>query len=399
MRDDPLRVGLVCPYSWDIPGGVQAHVRDLAETLIGLGHVVSVLAPGDEDMPLPPYVHTAGRTLPVRYNGSVARLQFGPLAAARVRRWLREGRFDVLHVHEPTTLSLSLLACMLARGPIVATYHTAMVRSGLLAAAHSVLQPFTEKIGGRIAVSAAARQVQVEHLGGDAVEIPNGVAVSHYADAVPLPGYPREGGTVGFVGRYDEQRKGMPVLVEALAALAPDRPGLRLVVAGRGDADDFTAGLPPALAGRVDLLGMVSEAEKASMLRSVDLYCAPNLGGESFGIILLEAMAARAPIVASDLDAFRRVLDDGRAGVLVPTGDPAALAAGIGALLDDPDRRAELAAIGARTVQPYDWPVVAGQVLAVYETVIGTSRHAVTAENGAVPPGAEPVPEADAAQS
>jgi phosphatidyl-myo-inositol alpha-mannosyltransferase len=396
---DSLRVGIVCPYSWDIPGGVQAHVRDLAETLIELGHVVSVLAPADEDTPVPPYVHAAGRALAVRYNGSVARLQFGPLAAARVRRWLREGRFDVLHVHEPTTPSLSLLACMLARGPIVATYHTAMIRSRSLAAAHGMLQPFTEKISGRIAVSAAARQVQVEHLGGDAVEIPNGVAVAHYADAVPLPGYPREGGTVGFVGRYDEPRKGMPVLVEALAALAPDRPGLRLLVAGRGDADDFTADLPPALAGRVDLLGQVGEAEKASMLRSVDLYCAPNLGGESFGIILLEAMAARAPIVASDLDAFRRVLDDGKAGLLVPTGDAAALAAGVGALLDDPARRAELAAIGAHAVAPYDWPVVAGQVLAVYETVVGTRRQAVTAENGATPAGAEPAAEADAAES
>jgi phosphatidyl-myo-inositol alpha-mannosyltransferase len=376
-----VRIGLVCPYSWEVPGGVQAHVRDLAEALLAMGHRVSVLAPADDDTPLPPYVVGAGRAVPVRYNGSVARLQFGPVSATRVRRWLRDGEFEVLHVHEPVAPSLSLLAVMQARGPIVATFHTSTTRSRSLSAAQAMLQPFLERIRGRIAVSAAARQVQVEHLGGDAVEIPNGVAVAHYAGAQPLPGYPRAGGTVGFIGRYDEPRKGMPVLLDALATLAPRRPGLRLLVAGRGDAGDLLGDLPPALAGRVDLLGQVSEADKARMLRSVDVYCAPNLGGESFGIILLEAMAAGAPIAASDLDAFRRVLDDGRAGTLFPTGDAAALARALAGLLDDPARQQALVAAGAEVVAPYDWPVVARQVLDVYETVIAAVPVPVTAED------------------
>jgi phosphatidylinositol alpha-mannosyltransferase len=378
-----MRVGLVCPYSWDIPGGVQAHVRDLAETLLAMGHQVSVLAPADDDTPLPWYVVGAGRSVPVRYNGSVARLQFGPVSAARVRRWLRDGNFDVLHVHEPAAPSLSLLACMLARGPIVATFHTATTRSRSLAAAHGMLQPFMEKIRGRIAVSSAARKVQVEHLGGDAVVIPNGVAVTRFGSARPLPDYPRAGGTVGFIGRYDEPRKGMGVLLQATATLAAARPDLRLVVAGRGDADELRASLPSALAGRVDLLGQVSEEDKARLLRSVDVYCAPNLGGESFGIILLEAMAAGTPIVASNLDAFRRVLaSDGQlAGVLVPTGDAAALAEALGALLDDPERRRAIAELGARLVAAYDWRVVAAQVVDVYETVIAREPHAVTAES------------------
>ena len=378
-----VRVGVVCPYSWDIPGGVQAHVRDLAEALIELGHEVSVLAPADEDTPLPPYVVGAGRAVPIRYNGSVARVQLGPVSAARVRRWLRVGRFDVLHLHEPLAPSLSFLALVQARGPIVATFHTSTPRSRSLSAAGGVVQPFLERIRGRIAVSAAARQVQVEHLGGDAVEIPNGVAIRQYAGAPPLPGYPRDGGTVGFIGRYDEPRKGMPVLLDALARLAADRPGLRLLVAGRGDADDLLAGLPPVLAGRVDLLGQVSEADKARMLRSVDVYCAPNLGGESFGIILLEAMAAGTPILARDLEAFRRVLDDGRAGTLFPTGDAAALAGCLGPLLDDPARRAAVAAVGGRVVAAYDWPVVARQVLAVYETVIAAVPVVVTPDTSA----------------
>jgi len=379
-----MRVGLVCPYSWDIPGGVQAHVRDLAEALIDLGHEVSLLTPADEDTPLPPYAVSAGRALPVRYNGSVARLQFGPVSAARARRWLREGRFDVLHLHEPSTLSLSLTVLMLARGPIVATWHSSMTRSRTLSALSGPLQPFLEKISGRIAVSAAARRLQVEHLGGDAVEIPNGVAVAHYATAEPLPGYPRPG-TVGFLGRYDEPRKGMPVLLDGLARLASDRPELRLLVAGRGDADDLLSELPPVLAGRVELMGQVSEADKARMLRSIDVYCAPNLGGESFGIILLEAMAAGAPIVASDLDPFRRVLDDGRAGTLFRTGDPAALAKALAGLLDDPARRQRLVEIGAEVVAGYDWPVVAKQIVAVYETVVAADPVRVSPDTSASP--------------
>src|ERR1700710_980600 len=208
-----MRIGIVCPYSWDIPGGVQAHVRDLAEQLISLGHSVSVLTPGDDEIPdLPPYVVVAGKAVPIPYNGSIARVQFGLLSASRVRRWLRDGEFDVVHVHEPATASLSLLACMMFDGPLVATFHIALTHSRFLAMLDNVLQPFLEKISGRIAVSPAARKVIVEHLGGDAAVIPNGVAVARYATAEPLSGYPRVGGTLGFIGRYDEPRKGMDVL-------------------------------------------------------------------------------------------------------------------------------------------------------------------------------------------
>jgi phosphatidylinositol alpha-mannosyltransferase len=366
-----MRIGLVCPYSWGMPGGVQAHVRDLAEKLIELGHDVSVLAPGDGDTPgLPPYVVLAGKAVPFPYNGSVAHVQFGFVSAARVRRWLRDGKFDVVHVHEPAAASLPLLACVIHDGPLVATFHMALTRSRFLSMFDNVLQPFLEKLSGRIAVSAAARKVIVEHLGADAVVIPNGVAVSHYSHARPLPGYPREGATIGFVGRYDEPRKGMNVLLGALALLAPERPDLRLLVAGRGDADDFRAELPDGLIDRVELLGQVSERDKARMLRSVDVYCAPNTGQESFGIILLEAMAARTPIVASDIDAFRRVLAGGAAGQLFTTGDPVALAGALGTVLDDPARREQLVAAATSAVAPFDWSVIVEQVLRVYELAI-----------------------------
>ncbi|MEV4756725.1 glycosyltransferase family 4 protein [Micromonospora sp. NPDC049559] len=370
-----MRIGIVCPYSFDVPGGVQNHVLDLAEALIGLGHEVSVLAPADEDAPLPPYVVPAGRSVPFPYNGSVARITFGPVSTARVRRWLARGEFDVLHVHEPFVLSVSLLAVLSARGPVVATFHTAMTRSRALAAAQGILQLVLERITARIAVSASARKVQVEHLDGGAVEIPNGVAVAKFADAVPLPGWPGtcttgQGGTIGFLGRFTEPRKGFAVLREAFVALAPHRPGLRLLVAGPGEAEELYEDVPAELHSRITFLGKVSEEDKARMLRSVDLYVAPNTGGESFGMILTEAMAAGTTVVASDLDAFRRVLDGGRAGELFPTGDAVALRRVLAGLLDDPDRRAELAACGRQVVAGFDWPVVARRVLEVYATAI-----------------------------
>jgi phosphatidylinositol alpha-mannosyltransferase len=375
-----MRIGMVCPYSFDVPGGVQHHVRDLAEVLIRLGHEVSVLAPAEDDGALPPYVVSAGRAVPVPYNGSVARLAFGPLSAARVRRWLAAGDFDVLHVHEPLTPSLSMFAVLASRGPVVATFHTAMTRSRVLAAAQGILQLVSEKITGRIAVSELARKVQVEHLGGSAWEIPNGVDLDRYAKAAPLPGWPGEGGALGFLGRYSEPRKGFPVLCQAFARLAAHRPGLRLLVAGPGDEAEFADDLPAAIRDRAVFLGKVSEGDKARMLASVDVYVAPNIGGESFGMILTEAMAAGTPVVASDLDAFRRVLDGGSAGALFPTGDPGALAAVLARLLDDPAARARLVARGGEVVAGYDWRVLAEQVLDVYTTVIEATAGVVLDE-------------------
>jgi phosphatidyl-myo-inositol alpha-mannosyltransferase len=365
-----VRVGLVCPYTWAVPGGVQQHIRDLAEALIGLGHEVSVISPADDDTPLPGYLVSAGRAVPVPYNGSVARLAFGFLSAGRVRRWVREGEFDVLHVHEPAAPSLSLLACWVADGPIVATVHTATPRSRVMHAAAPALRTALEKVNGWIAVSEAARTTLVEHTGGDAVLIPNGVTVSRYEKASPLPGWPGPGGALGFLGRMDEPRKGLDVLLRAFETLGAQRQGLRLLIAGPGDADDAIEKVSAPLRDRVIMLGQVTEEDKARVYHSVDVFCAPNTGGESFGIVLAEAMAAGAPIAASDLDAFRQVLRGGRAGELFETGDPGALARAAGRLLDDPQRRADLSAAATEAVRAYDWPVVARDVVRVYEAVM-----------------------------
>lgn len=374
-----MRVGLVCPYSWDVPGGVQEHIRDLAEALIDLGHTVSVISPADDDAALPGYVVPAGRAVAVPYNGSVARLSFGPLSANRVRRWIRDGSFDVLHVHEPAAPSLSLIACWVFDGPIVATVHGATTRSRALHAAEPMLRSALEKVSGRIAVSEAARTTLVHHLGGDAVLIPNGVTVSRFEKAEPLAGWPGEGGAIGFLGRMDEPRKGLSVLLRAFCLIGAERPGLRLLIAGPGDTGEVAARVPSSLRARVVLLGQVSEAVKVQVYHSVDVFCAPNTGGESFGIVLAEAMAAGAPIVASDLDAFRRVLRGGRAGELFANGDAADLAAAIGRLLDDRQRRAMLSAAASAAVRDYDWTKIARDVVKVYEAVLPAGSATATA--------------------
>ncbi len=366
-----MRIGLVCPYSFDVPGGVQYHVRDLAEVFLAQGHEVSVLAPSDDDTVLPDYVVSAGRAVPIRYNGSVARLNMGPVSAARVSRWLDEGRFDVLHLHEPITPSVSMLAMWAAEGPIVATFHTSNLRSRVMQAAYPIVRPSLEKITGRIAVSEDARRTVTTHVGGDAVVIPNGVFVDRFDLADPQPqwqGTPARP-TIAFLGRMLEPRKGLPVLARALPAVLAEVPGLRVLVAGPGDPDEVRTDLPPEVAKVCEFLGAVTDEDKARLLRSVDAYVAPNTGGESFGIILIEAMSAGAPVLASDLPAFVRVLDDGRAGVTFRNEDPDDLARTLLGMLRDPVERATVAARGRRRADTFDWSVVAADIMAVYETV------------------------------
>jgi phosphatidyl-myo-inositol alpha-mannosyltransferase len=377
-----MRVGLVCPYSLDVPGGVQNHVRDLAEVLIDMGHPVSVLAPADDDTPVPPYVVPAGRAVPVPYNGSVARLAFGPLSAARVRRWIREGGFDVLHIHEPATPSLSLLALWAATGPIVGTFHTAMPRSRVMIAASSILRPALEKLSARVAVSEPARATLVQHLGGEPVVIPNGLFVDRFAAARPRPEWREGDGTVSFLGRLDEPRKGLAVLLRAFPAIWRERPGVRLLVAGRGDIDEARAALPAECRPAVTFLGAVDDPTKAEMFASSDVYVAPQTGGESFGIVLVEAMAAGAPVLASDLDAFRLVVDSGRLGWLFDVGDADALARAVLGLLRDGAERDRLRDAARLAVRRYDWGSVAKEILSVYE-MVGSGPAGVAEEAGA----------------
>lgn len=377
-----MKIGMVSPYAFDVPGGVQFHVRDLAEHLLAGGHDVRVLAPADEDAALPPYVDSAGRAIAVPYNGSVARLLFGPMTASRVGRWIDRGEFDLLHVHEPFSPSVSMLAMMAADGAVVGTFHSSTMRSRALLTLMPLLEPQLEKLSGRIAVSREALRTIHRHEGAaDAVIIPNGVYVDRFADAPVRPEWQgtAERPAIAFLGRIEEPRKGLAVLLEAMPRLLERRPGLRLLVAGPGDPGDALRHTDEKVRAATEFLGMVSDPDKASLLRSVDAYVAPNLGGESFGIILVEAMSAGAPVVASDLPSFADVLDGGNAGAMFRTGDPDALADTVAGLLDAPDECRAVAARGAERARVFDWSRVAADLLDVYETCRAARPEAVRA--------------------
>jgi phosphatidyl-myo-inositol alpha-mannosyltransferase len=373
-----LRVGMVCPYSFDVPGGVQNHVLGLARYLRQAGHRPYVLAPGElgaatEGLDVEEFV-SVGAAMPLRYNGSVARVNFGPLSAARVRRWLRKGSFDVLHIHEPITPSISLLALWAAEQPVVATFHAATPRSRSMQLAGGVLRGAIEKIDAGIAVSESARNVVVQHLGRDAVVIPNGIEFDDFARWRPSTGPGQAAGSprssdhpkLIFLGRLDEPRKGLDVLLAAVPLIMKSRPDLEVIVAGQGNRS-----LPEWCCS----LGMINPEAKIALLNSADVFVAPHLARESFGIVLLEAMASGVPIVASELPSFLDVLgsqrDEGRLGEVFAAGDPDALAASVLRVLDRPNPVRTLRAQEA--ARRYDWSAVGATVVAVYRAALSAA--------------------------
>ena len=376
------RIGIVCPYGWDTPGGVQSHVGDLAQYLIRQGHFVSVLAPAIDEENLPDYVTSAGRPIAIPYNGAVARVLFGPIAFSRVRQWIANGNFDVLHLHEPAIPSISLLACWAAEGPMVGTFHAAAKRQKVTFAVAPILEPVIEKLTARIAVSEAARETLTEHLETDAIVVPNGIYADLYRDGVTDQRW--TGNTLGFIGRFEEKRKGLDVLVAALPSIIAKFPDLKVFVAGPGDAQEVLKEIDPYLHSRFEFLGRISESEKANFLASVGLYIAPNTGGESFGIILAEALAGGASVVASDIPAFDSLLGHGAYGTLFVSEDSQDLAKKVIALLGDEEGRRAIAQRGKKYAQEFDWDVVAEKIYDVYEmAMVGGSTVTLSSENRA----------------
>ena len=375
-----LRIGLVCPYSWDFPGGVQNHVRDLAEFLISNGHYVEVLAPATESEDLPDYVVSAGRAISIPYNGAVARVLFGVGANSRVRSWINDGDFDLLHLHEPAIPSLSLLACWAGEGAMVGTFHAAAKYQKAIFAIGPILEPVIEKLSARIAVSESARLTLTAHLETDAIVIPNGIYADNYRDGSSRPQW--QGNTIGFLGRFEEDRKGLPVLLDALPIISRFIPDIRVLIAGPGDSEEVLAKVDPQLRHRVEFLGKISEEDKADFLASVSLYIAPNTGGESFGIILAEAMAGGAAVVASDIPAFADVLGHGQYGALFESENSENLAKVIIDLLRDETKQKELAAAGAVHAQRFDWGQVGEEIFEVYElAMVSGQKVSLTSEN------------------
>jgi phosphatidylinositol alpha-mannosyltransferase len=382
MHSRSLTIGIVCPYGWDTPGGVQNHVRDLAEYLISAGHKVSVLAPVIDETKIPEYVTSAGKPIAIPYNGAVARVLFGPIAFARVRQWIAQGNFDILHLHEPAIPSISLLACWAAEGPMVGTFHAAAKRQKAIFAIGPILEPVIEKLSARIAVSEAARTTLTEHLETDAVVIPNGIYANRYRDGIPQSIW--QGNTLGFIGRFEEPRKGLSVLVEALPIISRFAPDVRVFVAGPGDSKEVIESIDPQLRSRFTFLGKISEQEKANFLASISLYIAPNTGGESFGIILAEALAGGATVVASDIPAFDSLLHHGQFGELFESESSTELAKRVIDLLRDDARRIELGSAGKKHAQQFDWKIVADQIFSIYEmSLVSGEKVHLASENRA----------------
>ncbi len=377
-----LRIGIVCPYGWDTPGGVQIHIKELAQWLIAKGHSVSVLAPvSEEDGNIEPWVVSAGRPISIPYNGAIAKVIFGPIASSRVKQWIANGNFDLLHLHEPAIPSLSLLAGWAGDGPMVATFHAATNSQKIANAIGTMLDPLIERITAKIAVSEIARETLKDRFNTEAVVIPNGIDSSKFENIGPRAEWALPN-TIGFIGRFDEPRKGLGVLLDAIPEIVSKIPNLRVLVAGPGEAQDFREKIPVSLRDRITFLGRISELEKAQFFKSIALYIAPNTGGESFGIILAEAMASQTPIVASDLPAFTSLLDNGKSGELFTSENSAALASAVLHLLGDEQARAKIAEAGRFKSQLYDWNTVGEQVLSVYELALaGNTRVSLASEN------------------
>ncbi|CAN2202963.1 RfaG Glycosyltransferase [Candidatus Nanopelagicaceae bacterium] len=376
------RIGIVCPYGWDTPGGVQSHVGDLAEYLIAQGHFVSVLAPVINEEGIPDYVTSAGRPISIPYNGAVARILFGPLAFARVKQWISSGNFDLLHLHEPAIPSISLLACWASEGPLVGTFHAASTKQKIAFAVTPFIEPVIEKLTARIAVSEAARETLQIHLDTDAVVVPNGIYAKKFSDAHSDPRW--SGNAIGFMGRFEESRKGLSVLIEALPAIIEKIPDVRVIVAGPGNPATILDQMQPHLRQRFTFLGRISEEDKANFMSSVAIYVAPNTGGESFGIILAEALAGGASVLASDIPAFDSLLGHGKYGSLFQSENSDDLAKRAIELFNNPELRRTIARAGREYAQSFDWDVVAERIYDVYEmAMVGHDGVTLSSDNRA----------------
>jgi phosphatidylinositol alpha-mannosyltransferase len=354
-----MRIGLVCPYSLTISGGVQAQVLGLARSLRAMGHDTRVLAPCDGPPP-DAGVTPLGNSIPTAANGSVAPIAPDPSAQLRTIRALRDERFDVLHLHEPLAPGPTMTAMMFKNAPVIGTFHAA---GG--SAAYRWLKPVVRGLGNRLdrrfAVSEDARRMAEESLGGEYTVVFNGIEVERFAKATP---WPSEAPTILFVGRH-EPRKGLAVLLEAMRQLPAD---VRLWIVGEGpDTAELRAAHRDD--SRLSWLGAVDDGEKARRLRGADVFCAPSLRGESFGVVLLEAMAAQTPIVASDLPGYRNVARAGSDALLVPPDDVEALADALRHVLADRSVARDLAASGEARANCFSMDRLAELYVEAYESV------------------------------
>ena len=368
-----MKIAMVSPYDFTWPGGVTAHVTQLARELCRSGHEVQVLAPDspsresqDADLHVP-----LGRSVPLPSGGSIARVSLSWWLYPKVRALLRKEQFDVIHLHEPMAPILPLCVLEFSDSVNVGTFHASYARQHLYRITHPIIKRWQQRLHGNIAVSPAARRYVNNTFPGDYEIIPNGIDFKHFSTNVaPMPQYQDGKINILFVGRL-EKRKGLRYLLEAYGKLKWDLPNIRLIVVGPGNPDKESYRVMSSQNLQdLEFVGRVSYDDLSRYYASADIFCSPATGAESFGIVLLEAMSAGKPVVASDIEGFRGVMTHGEQGLLVPKKDSNALAEALGMLARDPELRRKLGGNGNRLAEEYRWEVVAGRVEAYYNTCL-----------------------------
>ena len=379
-----MKIALVSPYDWAVSGGVNNHIAHLAEQFVDLGHQPHIIAPGIGDAPAASCPITIiGRPIPLRVSGSVARITLSLRTSGKIKRVLEEG-FDIVHVHEPFMPQLPINFLRYSTTVNVGTWHAARESNIFYIYGRRLIKRWQTKLDGKIAVSLAAVKHIEQYFPGYYNIIPNGVDVEHFeAEAAPLPEFTDGRRNVLFVGR-PEKRKGLKYLVRAFVGVQRAIPESRLIIVGAGRFDRYEGTVQRAKLRDVRFRSYVPFDELPRYHHSAHVFCAPNTGFESQGIVLLEAMAAGLPIVASNIDGFAGVVTHGVEGLLVRKEDADALSRAIIELLRDGDRRALMASRGRERAQFYAWDRVSQQVLSYYERLIDERR--VVERGTAFPP-------------
>jgi phosphatidylinositol alpha-mannosyltransferase len=398
LRILDLRIAFVSPYDYGVPGGVNNHIRHLATEFTRLGHEVRILVPSSDRAPADARVINASSAIiPVPFAGSIAHVSLDPRVYRRTKRILQKGGYDVLHLHEPLMPLLPLAVLrhhdLVPQAICVGTFHAYREVSRAYYYGAPIFRRFFKRLDGHITVSEAAHQYHLRYFPAEYAVIPNGVDVEQFdgADLRPIDEFADGRLNILFVGRL-EKRKGLPYLIEAFVHVKREVPEARLIVVG---AYDELEKVPFLLQVRhlgltdVHFVGRVTDEELARYYHTADVFCAPSTGMESFGIVLLEAMASGVPVVASDIEGYQEVIDDGTQGVLVRSEDPAALASALVLLLRDPARRRAMSAAGREKAQRYSWHIVAARVLEYYASVRERVRAATASAGSPVQTGAQ----------
>ena len=376
-----MKIALVSPYDPSHPGGVFEHIGHLRAEFIRAGHDVTVLAPRGRKggLEVRDGFYGIGRTVPIPANGSMVRVTFDVTLYNAVKTLLRREQFDVVHLHEPMIPVLPYLVLLNSRAANVATFHAFRSSSPWYTAFKPYMTFMMSHLDERIAVSEPARAFVSQYFQGPYDIIPNGIDVERFRDVVPYPwaadGTPR----ILFVGRYNEPRKGFKYILRAMPLVQQQYPDARLVVVGGGKRDSFQRLMEKYDVRNVDFVGLASPSDLPRYYASCDIFCAPSTSGESFGIVLLEAMASGKPVVAGDIPGYRSVMTHGREGLLVPPKDPQALGLALVRLLADTPLREQLAVTGRETASRYAWPEIASRVLGVYERALRSAASPVGA--------------------